>query len=347
MNNSPKGAFVCPRCGDDFNRKDTLINHLNKKNTCLPTIANVTTTKAIEDLSLKHYNEKTFDCEYCKQKFNHSSAKYRHKKTCKAKDKTVQESTPASTVSTASASTSTSMSSLPSSNIQLDITTLNHNSSEDTNDVRKELEALKAMYFNDITKLKEQIDSLKNIYLNTNTNTNNTQNIYIQNNVIIKSFGEEDLSHLTSDFLSHCLLNPTKGLPSLIELIHYDKSKPCNHNLRYKSFKQNLYEKFTNLEWRDCDATNTLDELIRKGYRILNSHYMDNFMNDPTIYEDEMKQKMYERFRFLGDVHSIEYYAVKRELRALIKDRTMYIVAPPDTEGIDISQDNQDNQDTT
>jgi hypothetical protein len=191
-------------------------------------------------------------------------------------------------------------------------------------ELKQQIEELQSRY----QELKEKFIKLESNKTTYNTTTN-TQNIYIQNNKVIKSFGDEDLSHLTNDFLSHCLLNPSKGLSNLIETIHYNKEKPCNLNIRYKSFKQNLYEKFTNSEWRECDATNTLDELIRKGYRILNAHYAEYFMNDPDIYADEMKRRIYERFRFLSDKQSNEYFAVKRELRALVKDRTLYFLESP------------------
>jgi hypothetical protein len=121
-------------------------------------------------------------------------------------------------------------------------------------------------------------------------------------------------------------------MTSLIENIHYNKDYPKNQNIRCKSLKQNIFEKYVNAEWRACDASNTLDELIRKGYRILNAHYTENFMNDPTICEDETAQRIYERFRCLSDTGCSDYFAVKRELRILVKDRTMYLIASPDDE---------------
>jgi hypothetical protein len=189
--------------------------------------------------------------------------------------------------------------------------------------------------------LKQSNEELRNIVLNNNTPliSNNTTNHIITNNVTnniiniqLNKYGDEDISHLTHEFLSYCLLNPRKGLPNLIENIHYNKDVPCNHNLKYKSTKQNLLEKYVEEGWIDCDASNTLEELIKKGYKILNSHFAEHYMNDPTIYEDEMKQRAYERFRFLSDTTSIEYFAVKRELRLLVKNKTMFLLASPDNQ---------------
>jgi hypothetical protein len=82
-------------------------------------------------------------------------------------------------------------------------------------------------------------------------------------------------------------------------------------------------EKYANRQWQECDASNTLDELIRKGWRILSQHYSDMVSNPEWNGDD----KMYERFMFLGDKKSLEYNAVKRDLRVLVKDRTLYLLA--------------------
>jgi hypothetical protein len=185
--------------------------------------------------------------------------------------------------------------------------------------------------------LRQEIDDLKRQQQTgnvTNNNIINNNNNTINNSlqVVVNNFGQEDMSYLTHDFLSYCLLNPKKGLTSLIENIHYNKEYPNNQNLRCKSLKQNIFEKYVDAEWRACDASNTLDELIKKGYKILNAHYTEHFMNDPTILDNETTQRIYERFRFLGDTSCIDYFAVKRELRVLVKDRTMYLIAPPDSD---------------
>lgn len=192
----------------------------------------------------------------------------------------------------------------------------------------------------DLLELKEQLkkEILDEIQQHPHTiiNNNTTNNITIQAN--INNFGQETMEHLTEDFLSYCILNPRKGMSKLIENIHYNPDIPENHNLRCKSLKQNIFEKYIDSEWRICDASNTLDELIKKGYRILNTHYTDNILNDPAIYEDEQKMMVYEKFRFLGDSSSLDYYAVKRELRLLIKDRTMYLLASPDMQNVETLQ---------
>ncbi len=171
-----------------------------------------------------------------------------------------------------------------------------------------------------------QSDIAKNTVQTNHIETqNNTNNINI--NIQLNNFGQENTSYLTPEFLTYCIMNPKKGISSLIESIHYNKDYPENHNLRCKSLRDNVFEKFIDTRWTICDASNTLDELIKKGYRILESHLAQQYSNDPEFFDDEDRVNAMQRFRvILTDKQSQDYYAVKRDLRLLIKDKTMYLL---------------------
>lgn len=152
-------------------------------------------------------------------------------------------------------------------------------------------------------------------------------------NININSFGNESMTHLTSEFLSHCIHNPTKGITQLIENIHYNQNVPENKNIRFKSNKNNTFEKYMDEQWIECDASNTLDELIKKGYRVMSKHYDENFRGKPEYDEDDMKREAIEMFRFLADKSSVKYCSVKRDIRLLIKNKTFYVIGLPNEEG--------------
>jgi hypothetical protein len=184
------------------------------------------------------------------------------------------------------------------------------------------LQKLKQMIKQEILEEIEQ--SKVNVVNNNHTTTINNNNTY---NIQLNSFGDENMSYLTPEFLTYCLRNPKKGMSSVIEMIHYNKDYPENHNLRCKSLKNNVFERFVDTQWTLCDASNTLDELIRKGYRILESHISQQSSNDPDFYDDENTVYAIQRFRFvLTDTQSPDYYSVKRDLRLLVKDKTMYLL---------------------
>lgn len=288
--------WQCKRCGQDTATKSSLIRHLKRVSPC-EGAGTISIEDYLKELTHKDYNEKTYDCEHCGTRFNSRSNKSRHKKTC-AKAKKADEKQ------------------------QKDVIILKLNTLQQQNSTLIEQNT---MLTQRLCAVEERLNgSVQQSITNNNITNNNIININLNN------FGSENTSYLTPEFLSYCLKNPRKGMTSLIENIHYNNDYPENHNLRCKSLKQNVFEKYVDSEWRACDASNTLDELIRKGYRIMNAHYTDNYMNDPEIQEDEVKQMAYERFRFLTDTTCNDYFAVKREVRLLIKDRTMYLVASPD-----------------
>jgi hypothetical protein len=80
-----KMVFICKRCNVDFQVKAYLKIHLLRKNPCKFIDEDYDREDLIEELYQRKLNDKTFDCEYCHMKFNHSSGKSQHKKICKSK----------------------------------------------------------------------------------------------------------------------------------------------------------------------------------------------------------------------------------------------------------------------
>lgn len=309
--NDVEETWVCRRCSHESTTKSNLLSHLRRKKPCKITGEAVSIESYINELLARPQQEpKKYSCPSCNYQFNTRQSKSRHMKTCKVANKET-----------------TNTPQVPTQPVTQQATV---NTATERNDdiiafLIKKVEVLENLVLERDNKSRNGISN--DTHFNTQITNNSTQ---ININVNLNTFGQEDTSYLTPDFLSYCLLNPRKGMTSLIENIHYNKDYPNNQNLRCKSFKQNIFEKYVDSEWRACDASNTLDELIRKGYRILNAHYTENIMNDPAIFEDEDKQKIYEKFRFLGDTSCLDYFAVKREVRVLVKDRTMYLIASPE-----------------
>jgi hypothetical protein len=78
-------SFICKRCDSLFTIKSHLKSHLQRKNPCEFINDDLDREDLIEELYQRKLNDKTYDCDYCNMKFNHSSARSRHKKTCKSK----------------------------------------------------------------------------------------------------------------------------------------------------------------------------------------------------------------------------------------------------------------------
>ncbi len=289
--------FTCERCGYNTSMKGHLKRHLMSKQPCSATVADLDRDELLRKLERPRKGS-SLTCEWCEKSITKGNLS-RHKTVC-----------PARPQDQASSSSSKQVVEIGTS---IDYEKLKTTMKEILQDL-----------------LKPNNGTINNTVININNNSNNTTNtVNTVNNVSLNNFGNENVSYLTHEFLSYCLMNPKKGMASLIENIHYNKDYPENHNVRCKSLKQNVFEKYIDSEWRVCDTSNTLDELIRKGYRILNAHYMEHFLTDPEFNDNEMRQRALEKFRFLGDTSCTDYFAVKRDLRLLVKDRTMYLLEPP------------------
>jgi hypothetical protein len=77
--------YLCKRCDTIFSIKSHLKSHLLRKNPCKFLYDDFDREILIQELYQRKINEKTYDCEYCNMKFNHSSNKSRHKTICKNK----------------------------------------------------------------------------------------------------------------------------------------------------------------------------------------------------------------------------------------------------------------------
>ena len=279
-------SHLCKRCGYSATTKASLIRHLQSKSPCQTEHDDTARDVLIEQLQKREHKIDTTHCPVCNKLLGKSNLA-RHRKVCK---KNVQQEM-----------------------VQVSVETL-QNLQAQIDKLRGELEKQK-----DNSRGTSQAST--SIVNNTIINNNNTYNIQLN------TFGNENTSYLTPEFLTYCLSNPKKGMSSLIERIHYNKDYPENHNLRCKSLKNNIFERFVDTQWKLCDASNTLDELIKKGYRILEAHFAETYLSDPEFFDDEDRAESLQRFRtVLTDKTSNDYHSVKRDLRLLVKDKTMYLL---------------------
>lgn len=279
--------FTCQRCGYETPTRCNIIRHLKSKTPCHAINTTIERDILITQLGEKEYKTERTECPWCKK----TVSKYklsRHTAVCKSNVSATMVQVPVDTLK----------------NLQAQI-----------DELRGELQKQKD---------SSGASTSTNVVNNTNSHNTTINNTY---NIQLNSFGQENMSYLTPELLTFCLTNPKKGMSSLIEKIHYNKDYPENHNLRCKSLKNNIFERFVDTQWTLCDASNTLDELIKKGYRILEAHFAETFLSDPEFFDDEHRVETLQRFRqVLTDKTSNDYHSVKRDLRLLVKDKTMYLL---------------------
>jgi uncharacterized CHY-type Zn-finger protein len=79
--------YTCKRCGYETTYKHNLIKHLSRKTICnaRESSVDIATEILIDELTKKDYNNVTYDCDYCKKKFNNNSNCKKHMLICKLK----------------------------------------------------------------------------------------------------------------------------------------------------------------------------------------------------------------------------------------------------------------------
>lgn len=142
-----------------------------------------------------------------------------------------------------------------------------------------------------ITNLQKEIKELKEGRDGKGSTIINQQNnVGQQININLKDFGQENMDYITKEFLNSCLLS--YDIVPLIETIHCDKDHPENHNVRIKSMRYDIMEHYEDGRWIMTDKEETLDELVKKGYRVLKYHsrkHKDELIEDRELDEDEFE----------------------------------------------------------
>ena len=138
----------------------------------------------------------------------------------------------------------------------------------------------------------KQISKLIKKVGNTTNNTNNSNNT-TNNNIILNSYGKEDLSHITNILKTLLIKGPFMMIPKLIEEIHFNKEKPENKNICYPNKKNNIVKVYKNDEWKYFNKEELMEGLMADSYYILDVHYDengDNVLND-------VQKKRYRKFK--------------------------------------------------
>lgn len=276
--------YECKRCGYSSDRLCNLKKHLNKKNECEPKYSNDTVASLLANLYGHDKKEKHFNCDDCGKEYASRSGLFFHKKknNCKSSEKP----TP----------------------------------SEPNIDINKLLHELLQKHL----ELESKIDALTNQQHSTVQMNNNGVNNGVINNIQINlnNYGEENLQHLSDEFLNDCVKRLNTGVKNLVKHIHFNPEIPENQNIRLLSKKHNLLQIFRDGQWHPCDKNNTLDEMIKKGYRILHRHFIDN-RNETSL---ELSDKIQDYFVNLINKEPSIYYNLRRELFVMIMDNTLYVL---------------------
>ena len=278
--------YKCPRCGYNTTHRTHIINHLNRKNICLPTLEDISiemicnmynfeipsniaknstqtapkkvlmdknsTQKGairLADENIEKKQTNTKQCIYCNKIFTRKYGVTKHLKICKIK-KNIDEK----------------------NLLDEKITEI-------------ELLKNKIINTNNTTNINNTTNNTNNTTNNTTNTTNNTTNINnITNNIIIKNYGDENIQ-LSNSYLNGLLKGVYGAIPKLIQIIHFNNKIPENSNIRITNKKLPYAEIRKNDKWEILDKEELIELLVDDKYYTLEDYYNEMDKSNLTEYQ--------------------------------------------------------------
>ena len=136
----------------------------------------------------------------------------------------------------------------------------------------------------------------------TTITNNNNKTINMQQNVIINSYGKENLDYLTSKYLTGLIHKPFDSIQSLLKTIHFNPKHPENHNIKISNRKQKYANVYNSGNWEFKNKKDVIENIVDNGFNIIECHYedvkeklepikKDRFNNFQTKYDNDTKVK--------------------------------------------------------
>jgi hypothetical protein len=157
----------------------------------------------------------------------------------------------------------------------------------------------------EMDELRKQVEALLRKTAKTTTNNIQTQNNINQNvHIVVNSFGNENIDHLTDQIICKLIQTaPFTCVPELIQKIHFDPEHPENHNIKLTNKKMNYAEIVKDNKWVTANKKQVIDDVIQNSYNLLDEKFADNkesiserrqgrFENFQDKYEDNDEETM-------------------------------------------------------
>jgi hypothetical protein len=145
--------------------------------------------------------------------------------------------------------------------------------------------------------LLKSCDIKKNIINSNNNNSNNNLNnsnntININNSIVLKGYGKENLSYLTNDMKKFFCNSASGSIEKYLEAIHFNPKHPENHNIRMQSHKRSEVKIYNEEKgWERTNLNEVSLIILFNTFDILSGFY-DDCNGDMT----EVRKKYFEKF---------------------------------------------------
>jgi len=129
-------------------------------------------------------------------------------------------------------------------------------------------------YIKIIEKEKKNLSKqVEDLLINSTTICNKTINM--QQNIIINSYGKENLNYLTTKYLTGLIHRPFDSVQSLLKTIHFNPNHPENHNIKISNKKQKYANVYNSGNWEFKNKKDVIENIVDNGFNIIECHYED------------------------------------------------------------------------
>jgi L-fucose mutarotase/ribose pyranase (RbsD/FucU family) len=157
----------------------------------------------------------------------------------------------------------------------------------------------------------------------TPDSTHNTCGTTIVNNnnvniIVINSYKDPSLDHLTEKDYKAAIKRIVMSVPEIIRRIHFDSRAPENHNILLTNFRSKHAKVFDGKEWRTIEEDKLIDMLLDD-----NEYLLEQWG------EDHPEQKeLIERYKQIkeSDKEAV-IKEIRKEIKTLIYDKRKMIMA--------------------
>ncbi len=308
--------YQCGNCNRNFQKKNHLDNHLKKKYPCthqpiiLPPISTGNPPIPIQNPPIAIVNQHNIDintdmilqneqipinnynCNYCNKSFSRKDVANKHMKlNCsvfKQQNKEKQEIF--DKLILLELKTKQIEEDFKNKEKQLEYELKNkdkelQNKNKELKNKDKEIKNKDKEFKNEIKNLKNEIKNTKPITNNTIIGDNNNNNT---TNIVMVSYGHEDLSKITTKMLSTACKRGYNSIVQLIDMVHFNPSYPEFHNVYIPSVKDKHAMVYNENVW----CLRNKDDVVNEMYVNNRDFILDNMVGVNNLLNDGEKKSL-------------------------------------------------------
>ena len=286
-------SFFCEECKYTTNKKFNLIRHQNnkhfKKEQKIQNEENVNQNEENVNQNEENVNQNIYQCKKCNKNYKTLKFLINHEKKCNG---------------------------LNILTCPKCMFTFSSRSSKSAHIKKNNCKAKSIIH---LVNKETDNENKPSLYINNNNNNNN-----IINNTIINNFGNERTDYITLDDMIQIFKCGDNIIPKYIELKHFNKEFPENHNIKYEKNKGCLIK--NDNRWGLTNLDILSNKLFDKNSYELRNYYNNQKMDiEEKIKNIEVLEFIYSRLNYLDlYLNKSLFNNIKNEIKNIIKYNILF-----------------------